>query len=399
MTSPPYEDALAQGRALYPGVRIGRPGRARTYWATIAAMRVLRVKWSVDVAGSEHVAPGAAILVGNHVSAMDPVVAVMAHWWRVTAFTKVEVYEKRGGIFFRLMGQIPLRRGDNESTAWAMDMATRTLEDGNKVGLYPEGTRSPDGRTMHRLHRRVLLPMLEANPDVAVPRHHHDVPGRRRLPPSRGGAHLPATGHRRPHDGTGRHHGSRPRDADRHRRPRVRRHVRTGGEGRTTAGCGRMITRFAPTPSGYLHLGNAVNAQLIAWLAAAEDGTIALRIDDMDAPRYRSEYVRDIFETLDWLGIAWQLGPTDESDFEAHHSLRRRTERYRAELTAARERGLGLYACRCSRSQLSGPPSGGCPGGCREADHSHVVGETSIRAIVPADVCPEIGDVVLWRTG
>lgn len=168
MTSPPYEDALAQGRALYPGVRIGRPGRARTYWATIAAMRVLRVKWSVDVAGSEHVAPGAAILVGNHVSAMDPVVAVMAHWWRVTAFTKVEVYEKRGGIFFRLMGQIPLRRGDNESTAWAMDMATRTLEDGNKVGLYPEGTRSPDGRTMHRLHRRVLLPMLEANPDAAV---------------------------------------------------------------------------------------------------------------------------------------------------------------------------------------------------------------------------------------
>ena len=166
MTSPTYEDALAQGRALYPGVRIGRPGRARTYWATIAAMRVLRVKWSVDVAGSEHVAPGAAILVGNHVSAMDPVVAVMAHWWRVTAFTKVEVYEKRGGIFFRLMGQIPLRRGDNESTAWAMDMATRTLADGNKVGLYPEGTRSPDGRTMHRLHRRVLLPMLEANPDA-----------------------------------------------------------------------------------------------------------------------------------------------------------------------------------------------------------------------------------------
>jgi glutamyl/glutaminyl-tRNA synthetase len=158
-----------------------------------------------------------------------------------------------------------------------------------------------------------------------------------------------------------------------------------------------MITRFAPTPSGYLHIGNAVNAQLVAWLASAEHGSIALRIDDMDATRYRPEYVRDIFETLDWLGIAWQLGPTGESDFEAHHSLRQRTERYRAELTAARERGLGLYACRCSRSQLSGPPSGGCPGGCRGAGHAHVVGETAIRAIVPPDVCPEIGDVVLWR--
>lgn len=168
MTDRPYEDALAEGHALYPGVRIGRPGRARTYWATIAALRFLRLRWSVDLAGAEHVAPGAAILVGNHVSAMDPVMTVMTQWWRVTAFTKIEVYENRGGIFFRLMGQIPLRRGDHDSTAWAMDMATRTLEDGNKVGLYPEGTRSPDGRTMHRLHRRVLLPMLEENPDVPV---------------------------------------------------------------------------------------------------------------------------------------------------------------------------------------------------------------------------------------
>jgi 1-acyl-sn-glycerol-3-phosphate acyltransferase len=168
MTSLTYEDALAQGRALYPGVRIGRPGRARTYWATIAAMRVLRVKWSVDVAGSEHVAPGAAIMVGNHVSAMDPVVAVMAHWWRVTAFTKVEVYERRGALFFRLMGQIPLRRGDAASTHWAMDMATRALAYGGKIGLYPEGTRSPDPTQLHRLHKRVLIPVLQGNPDVPV---------------------------------------------------------------------------------------------------------------------------------------------------------------------------------------------------------------------------------------
>jgi glutamyl/glutaminyl-tRNA synthetase len=158
-----------------------------------------------------------------------------------------------------------------------------------------------------------------------------------------------------------------------------------------------MITRFAPTPSGYLHLGNAVNAQLVAWLAAAHGGTVALRIDDMDAPRYRPEYVRDIFRTLEWLGIDWQLGPVDESDFEAHHSLRHRTAYYRAELSAAADRGLRLYACRCTRSQLTGPPSGGCPGGCRDAGHAHAAGETSVRACVPADLCPEIGDVVLWR--
>ena len=163
-----YDAALDAGRRLYPGVRIGRPGRARTYWLTIAAMRALRLRWAVRVSGSEEVAPGGAILVGNHLSAMDPVVAVISHWWRVTAFTKVEVFEGRGALFFRLMGQIPLRRGDEESTRWALDMARRTLADGNKVGLYPEGTRSPDRRSLHRLHKRILIPVLQDSPDVPV---------------------------------------------------------------------------------------------------------------------------------------------------------------------------------------------------------------------------------------
>ena len=163
-----YEQALLEGRALYPGIRIGRPGRARSYWVTIALLRVLRVRWKVTVTGQEHVAPGAGILIGNHVSALDPVVAVMSTWMRVTAFTKVEVFAKRGAVFFRLMGQIPLRRGDEPSTVWAMDMATRCLADGSKLGLYPEGTRSPDPATLHRLHRRILIPVLQAHPDVPV---------------------------------------------------------------------------------------------------------------------------------------------------------------------------------------------------------------------------------------
>lgn len=158
-----------------------------------------------------------------------------------------------------------------------------------------------------------------------------------------------------------------------------------------------MITRFAPTPSGYLHAGNAVNAQLVSWLARAEDGVVALRVDDIDSARYRPEYVRDIFVTLEWLGIAWQLGPRDQADVEERHSLRQRTEYYRSELTTAADRGLELYACRCSRSQLTGPPTGGCPGGCRDAGHEFTAGETSLRARVPDHVSPDIGDVVLWR--
>ncbi len=165
---PDYDEALREGRSIYPGVRIGRPGRARTYWLTIAAMRVLRVRWAVHAVGSSNVAPGPAILVGNHVSAMDPVAAVMSHWWRVTAFTKVEVFERRGAMFFRLMGQIPLRRGDEEATRWALDMAARTLADGGKLGLYPEGTRSPDHHSLHRLHKRILIPILQSSPDVPV---------------------------------------------------------------------------------------------------------------------------------------------------------------------------------------------------------------------------------------
>lgn len=163
-----YDSLLAQGRALYPGVRIGRPGRSRAYWPTIAAMRVLRLRLAVDVEGARNLAPGAAILIGNHQSSFDPLVVVMSTWWRVTAFTKVEWFEKRAAVFFRLMGQIPLRRGDQESTDWAMEMAARTLADGGRIGLYPEGTRSPDPTKLHRLHKRVLIPVLQTNPDVPV---------------------------------------------------------------------------------------------------------------------------------------------------------------------------------------------------------------------------------------
>jgi 1-acyl-sn-glycerol-3-phosphate acyltransferase len=163
-----YERLLTLGRSLHPGVRIGRPGKARTYWMTIAAMRLLRLRWHVRVTGSDQVAPGATILVGNHVSAMDPVAAVISNWWRVTAFTKVEVFERRGAVFFRLMGQIPIRRGNEAATTWALDMAAGTLTDGNKVGLYPEGTRSPEPGTLHRLHQRVMIPLMQARPEVPV---------------------------------------------------------------------------------------------------------------------------------------------------------------------------------------------------------------------------------------
>lgn len=163
-----YPGALEHGRAFYPRLRIGRPGRARTYWPMVAVLRALRARWAVRVVGKEHVAPGAGILIANHVSALDPVTVVMSTWWRVTAFTKIEAFESRGGFFFRIMGQIPLRRGDEAASNWALGMATRALQRGGKIGLYPEGTRSPDASRLHKLHKRIMVPLLQANPDVPV---------------------------------------------------------------------------------------------------------------------------------------------------------------------------------------------------------------------------------------
>lgn len=163
-----YDELLAEGRDLYPGVRIGRPGRSRGYWAMITALRLLRIRYAVHLRGASRIGPGPAILVGSHIDAMDPVVVVMSAWWRISAFTKVEVFERRGAAFFRIMGQIPLRRGDPASTGWAMEMSRHALAAGGKIGIYPEGTRSPDPTTLHRLHKRVLVPLLQANPDVPV---------------------------------------------------------------------------------------------------------------------------------------------------------------------------------------------------------------------------------------
>ncbi|MFM8896894.1 MAG: glutamate--tRNA ligase family protein, partial [Actinomycetales bacterium] len=84
-------------------------------------------------------------------------------------------------------------------------------------------------------------------------------------------------------------------------------------------------TRFAPTPSGFLHEGNAVNFLLVQRLADALGATVLLRIDDMDVDRLRDEYVEDIFEVLHWLGLQWQAGPIDAADLRDRCSLRART--------------------------------------------------------------------------
>ena len=151
------------------------------------------------------------------------------------------------------------------------------------------------------------------------------------------------------------------------------------------------ITRLAPTPSGFLHEGNALNFLLVARLGQEQDALVALRIDDIDVPRCRPEYVDDIFAVLDWLQIAWERGPRDRSDLESTHSLSLRTEYYREQLRDARAAGLEIFACRCTRAEISAAGGRGCIGSCRAVGYALVAGESVLRASTP------MGDVVLWR--
>lgn len=174
-----YRELLRQGRALFGDVRIGRPGYGRPYWMLYLLAQLLRVRYRIRVTGIESVASGPAILIGNHLSLMDPIMVGISAHWRVCFFTKEEVFESPGAFFFRWSGQIPLRRGDEEATRWALAMSAAVVASGQKLCVYPEATRSPDSVSLHRLHRRVLVPVLQANPDVPVHLMAIAYPGRR----------------------------------------------------------------------------------------------------------------------------------------------------------------------------------------------------------------------------
>lgn len=107
--------------------------------------------------------------------------------------------------------------------------------------------------------------------------------------------------------------------------------------------------RIAPTPSGYLHVGNALNAILIWIWARQHNASIYLRIDDIDGQRTRNEYLDDIFDSLSWLGIDWDEGPQNRVDFVRNWSQHHRIPLYDKTINTLIESNL-VYACACSRS-------------------------------------------------
>ena len=127
-----------------------------------------------------------------------------------------------------------------------------------------------------------------------------------------------------------------------------------------------IVSRLAPTPSGYLHLGNAFSFILTWLLVRRLGGKLHLRIDDLDAPRLNQDCLEDIFIQLEWLGLDYDTGPQGPSDHLRHFSQSLRLEEYMSALEEIRESGL-LYACSCSRKQyLPKSKNGQYPGTCRE---------------------------------
>ncbi len=166
------------------------------------------------------------------------------------------------------------------------------------------------------------------------------------------------------------------------------------------------VTRIAPTPSGRLHEGNAVNFLLASWWARELGARLDLRIDDVDEGRLREEYLEDVFEVLDWLGVTWMNGPRTPD--EAHARRSDRVAEARRALEEARTAGLPAYACACSRSQVTRIPTGGCPGGCRTRGLTLEAGRTALRIAVPEGTAINMdgqvvrldvamGDFVIWR--
>jgi len=112
------------------------------------------------------------------------------------------------------------------------------------------------------------------------------------------------------------------------------------------------VTRFAPSPTGYVHLGHIVNAIYTWGLARAMGGRVLLRVEDHDRIRSKPEFIDALLEDLDWLGF--------RAD-EGREPLLRQSERddiYRAALERLRARGR-VYACDCSRTDIGGERYGG----------------------------------------
>lgn len=123
-----------------------------------------------------------------------------------------------------------------------------------------------------------------------------------------------------------------------------------------------LVGRFAPSPTGRLHLGHAYSAALGHRAARGRGGKFLLRIEDLDPARSRPEFVDGIYEDLSWLGLDWDLPILIQSE---------RTDAYASAIDDLKARGQ-VYACFCTRADIAqsltaphGDAATSYPGTCR----------------------------------
>lgn len=135
--------------------------------------------------------------------------------------------------------------------------------------------------------------------------------------------------------------------------------------------CSAVVERFAPSPTGLLHLGHAYSALNAFDAAQRASGRFLVRIEDIDTARSKTEFETALFEDLSWLGLSWQQPVMRQSNRQAH---------YAAALTLLEHEGL-TYRCTCTRGDIRtalsapqemviGPDGPVYPGLCRNKNHA-----------------------------
>jgi 1-acyl-sn-glycerol-3-phosphate acyltransferase len=138
------------------------------YWVLKAVLTpVLRFFYRVRVEGLEHVpSSGPAILASNHISFSDSVFLPLVLRRRMTFVAKAEYFEDpKTAWIFRALGQIPIKREGGSASERALASAREVLSSGGLFGIYPEGTRSPDGR-LYKGHTGVARLALQCKAPI-----------------------------------------------------------------------------------------------------------------------------------------------------------------------------------------------------------------------------------------
>ena len=139
----------------------------------------------------------------------------------------------------------------------------------------------------------------------------------------------------------------------------------------------KTVGRFAPSPTGRMHLGNVFTA-LVSWLSARKaGGRWILRIEDLDPQRSRLEHARMIEDDLHWLGLEWDEGGLDGNGPHAPYSQSLRGSIYEAALHRIHSTGL-VYPCYCTRADIMATQAP------HQSDGRIVYGGTCRPAVLPA---------------